>query len=370
VAPPRFPRSGIQSYIILHDPFVYPTTPGLNHPHGNQTIWVTNDVGSSDWLVSLVDQPTKISSTLAATSVPPDADFYTAMALAVQGQREISVVANPAAAGWTQLGSHLRCCHPLPHKYIVPALTLVQGGLADHETMWEGLTPDLLSHPPKTVAHCPLLNFIKLMATRCPPTIAGQTVDRPVESRLPFPATFVDDTIPNQMVQIKTARLPGLVPITGATTQLATLQQTQMAFFQTQATAKAKSKMLTEYNSNVASTILCPTTQVSSDAQLPSYWRTRAKLKCVLVPSRRVLRSSSHRSFPKTYPRLWHAEREEWAQHLSDPDQLQPQCRAHSRKRLDASADHARWARRAQRHNATDDGPQGPRGDNLHHTLH
>jgi hypothetical protein len=34
----------IQSYIVLQDPFVYPTAPGLNHPRGNQTIWVINDV--------------------------------------------------------------------------------------------------------------------------------------------------------------------------------------------------------------------------------------------------------------------------------------------------------------------------------------
>jgi hypothetical protein len=80
------------------------------------------------------------------------------------------------------------------------------------------------------------------------------------------------------MAQIKTARLPGLVPITGATAQLVTLQQSQMAFFQAQAAAKAKSKTLTEYNSNLVSAIPA-IVQVSTDAQLPSYWRTRAELK-------------------------------------------------------------------------------------------
>jgi hypothetical protein len=80
------------------------------------------------------------------------------------------------------------------------------------------------------------------------------------------------------MAQIKTARLPGLVPIAGATAQLATLQQIQMAFFQAQAAAKAKSKTLTEYNSNIASAIRA-IAQVSDNAQLTSYWCTRAELK-------------------------------------------------------------------------------------------
>jgi hypothetical protein len=199
------------------------------------------------------------------------------MALAVQGQSEIPAVANPAAAGWTLLGNHLQRCHPLPHKCIVRALTLVQGGLADHNNMWEGLTSDIFINPAKTAAHRSLLDFLKLTATRRPP-IAGQTVDCPAETQLPFSATFVDDTIRYQMAQIKTARLHGLVPITGATAQLATLQQSQMAFFQAQAAVKAKSKTLREHNSNVASAI-CAIAQVSTGAQLPSCWRTRAKLK-------------------------------------------------------------------------------------------
>jgi hypothetical protein len=79
----------------------------------------------------------------------------------------------------------------------------------------------------------------------------------------------VDDTIRYQMAQIKTARLPSLVPIAGATAQLTTLQQSQMAFFQAQAATKAKSKTLTEYISNISSAII---SQVSNDTQLTSYW--------------------------------------------------------------------------------------------------
>jgi hypothetical protein len=140
-------HSGIQSYITLHDPFVYPTAPGLNHPCSNQTIWVINDVVRSDASLSLVDQPANLFHIAGGTSVPSDLDFSAAMALATQGQSEIPPEADPAATGWTQLGNHLRRCHPLPHKYIVRTLMLVQGGLADHKTMWKGLASDILLEP-------------------------------------------------------------------------------------------------------------------------------------------------------------------------------------------------------------------------------
>jgi hypothetical protein len=82
-------------------------------------------------------------------------------------------------------------------------------------------------------AHQLLLDFLKILATRRPPLV-GQVVDHLVETQLAFAATFVDDTIRYQASQIKTAQLPGLVPITGATAQLATLQQSQLAFMQAQ----------------------------------------------------------------------------------------------------------------------------------------
>jgi hypothetical protein len=271
-----------QRHTVLHRsprPFylAYPTAPGLNHPRSNQTIWVINDVGRSDASLSLVDQPANLFHIAGGTSVPSDLDFSAAMDLVTQGQSEIPPEADPATAGWTQLGNHLWCCHLLPHKYSVRTLMLVQGGLADHKTMWEGLASDILLEPAVTAAHRSLLDFLKLTATRRP-LIAGQTADCPAETQLPFSATFVDNTIRYQMAQIKMARLPGLVPIAGATAQLATLQQSQIAFFQAQAAAKAKSKTLTEYNSNVASAIHA-IVQVSDDAQLTSYWSTRAELK-------------------------------------------------------------------------------------------
>jgi hypothetical protein len=103
-------------------------------------------------------------------------------------------------------------------------------------------------------------------------------MDRLAKSQLLFPATFVDDTIRYQMAQIKTSCLPGLVPFAGATAQLANIQQTQLAFFQAQAVAKARTKTLTEYNANIASAIRA-ISQVSDNSQLTSYWRTRAELE-------------------------------------------------------------------------------------------
>jgi hypothetical protein len=89
--------------------------------------------------------------------VPSDLDFSAAMARATQGQSEIPPEADPAATGWTQLlGNHLWHCHPLPHKCIVRTLMLVQGGLADHKTMWEGLASDILLEPANRqhTVHC------------------------------------------------------------------------------------------------------------------------------------------------------------------------------------------------------------------------
>jgi hypothetical protein len=57
------------------------------------------------------------------------------------------------------------------------------------------------------VAQRLLLDFPKMTAARRPP-IAGQGVDCPAETQLPFAATFVDDTIWYQVIQIKTSRLP------------------------------------------------------------------------------------------------------------------------------------------------------------------
>jgi hypothetical protein len=186
-------------------------------------------------------------------------------------------VADPAAAGWLAPNSTLRRCHPSPHKFIVRALTLVQGGRADHKIMWAGLAPDILAEPAELAAHCSLLDFLKLTATRRPPN-AGQAVDRPAETQLQFAATLVDDTIRYQATQIKPACLPGLVPFSGATAQMPTLQQSQLSFMQAQVAARTKVKTLTEYNANIASAIRA-ISQVSSDAQLTSYWRTRADLK-------------------------------------------------------------------------------------------
>jgi hypothetical protein len=210
-------HSGIQSYIVLHDPFVYPTESGLNHPRGgNQTIWVINDVASTDASLGLVDKPSNLFHLTLATYVPSDDDYTAAMNLAGPGISEITPVTDPVADGWVQLSNHLRRCHPLSHKYIMPSLMLVQGGSASHKTMWEGLAPDILGDAAETAAHCSLLDFLKITATRHAPP-AGQAADCPAESQLPFSATFVDDTICYlQVAQIKTACLPGLAPITGA----------------------------------------------------------------------------------------------------------------------------------------------------------
>jgi hypothetical protein len=270
-------HSGIQSYVVLHDPFIYPAAPGLNHPRSNQIIWVINDIGTTDTTLSLVDQPGNLFYLAAAQVLPPDADFTALMTTAPLGASEVAPLADPAAAGWLPSTSTPRCCHPLPHKFVVRALTLVQGGRADHKTMWQGLASDILAEPAETTAHRSLLDFLKTTALRRPP-VAGQAMDRPAETQLSFSATFVDDTIRHQANQIRTSRLPGLVPVTGATAQLASLQQSQLAFMQTQVAARSKVKTLTEYNANIASAIRA-IAQVPSDDRLPAYWRTRADLK-------------------------------------------------------------------------------------------
>jgi hypothetical protein len=56
-----YQHSGIQSYIVLHNPFVYLTAPGLNHPHASHTIWVIDDVSSTDASLALVYQPSNLS---------------------------------------------------------------------------------------------------------------------------------------------------------------------------------------------------------------------------------------------------------------------------------------------------------------------
>jgi hypothetical protein len=122
---------GTQSYIILHDPFVYLAAPGLNHPWSNQATWVINDVGRNNASLSLIDQLTNLFHIVADTYVPPNAEFSYAMSLAGIGNSEITYPGDPPVAGWAQLGTRLRRCHhPLPHKYIVRALSLVQGGLS------------------------------------------------------------------------------------------------------------------------------------------------------------------------------------------------------------------------------------------------
>jgi hypothetical protein len=72
------------------------------------------------------------------------------------------------------------------------------------------------------------------------------------------------------VAQIKTARLPGLAPVTGATAQLATVQHNQLSFFQAQAVAKARTKTLSEYYPNNAFAIGA-IAQGSSDLHLPTF---------------------------------------------------------------------------------------------------
>jgi hypothetical protein len=182
----------------------------------------------------------------------------------------------------------------------------------------------------------------------------------------------VDDTIRYQMAQIKTARLPSLVPIAGATAQLTTLQQSQMAFFQAQAAAKAKSKTLTEYISNISSAII---SQVSNDTQLTSYWRMRAKLKASDY-QQQLQRCCDTLAANKCWspPAVSHNLATEVAQgRIYSPGMLNvtnglsiflirtnsspSKRRACLRKRPDATADYARRPCRTNRHNATDDGP-------------
>jgi hypothetical protein len=143
--------------------------------------------------------------------------------------------------------------------------------------MWEGLASDILAEPDETVAHSSLLDFLKTTALRRPP-IAGKAADRLAETQLSFLATFADDTIRQQVNQIRTSQLPGLVSVTGAMAQLASLQQSQLVFMQTQVAAKSRVKSLTKYNANIASTIRA-IARMQSDAQLPAYWRTQANLK-------------------------------------------------------------------------------------------
>jgi hypothetical protein len=110
--------------------------------------------------------------------------------------------------------------------------------------MWEGLALDIVAEPAKTVAHdSSLLDYLKNPALRRP-AITGQVADRLTETQLSFSATFVDDTIRHQASQIRTSRLPGMVPLTRATPQLALLQQSQLVFMQTQVAAKSKAKTL------------------------------------------------------------------------------------------------------------------------------
>jgi hypothetical protein len=205
---------GIQSYVDLHDPFVYPAPPCLNHPRSNQTIWVVNGIGMTGTTLSLVDQPGNLFYLVTTPVLPTDAGFTTRMSTAALGASEAAPIADPAAAGWLPSASTPRCCHPLPHKFVVRTLTLVQGGREDHKIMWEGLASDILAEPAKTTANCSLLDFLKTTALRRPP-VAGQAADRPAETQLSFLATLVADTIRHQAHQIRTSRLPGLVPVTG-----------------------------------------------------------------------------------------------------------------------------------------------------------
>jgi hypothetical protein len=129
----------IQSYVVLHDPLIYPAAPGLNYLRSNQTIWVINDIGATSTTLSLVDQPVNLFYLVTAPVLPTDADFTTLMSTAALGASEVVPLADPAAAGWLPSASTPHCCHPLPHKLVVRALTLVQGRRADHKMMWEGL---------------------------------------------------------------------------------------------------------------------------------------------------------------------------------------------------------------------------------------
>jgi hypothetical protein len=153
---------GIQSYVVLHKPSIYPAAPGLNHPRSNQTIWVVNDIRMTDTTLSLVDQPGNLFYLVTTLVLPTDADFTACMSTAALGASKVAPIADPSAAGWLPLASTPRCCHPLPHKFVVRALTLVQGGQADYKTMWEGLASDILAKPAKTTAHPSLLDFSKL----------------------------------------------------------------------------------------------------------------------------------------------------------------------------------------------------------------
>jgi hypothetical protein len=74
-------RVSIQSYIVLHDPFIYPASPGLN-----QTIWFINDIGAADATLSLVGQPTNLFHVANNMALPPDADFSAAVTAATMGQ--------------------------------------------------------------------------------------------------------------------------------------------------------------------------------------------------------------------------------------------------------------------------------------------
>jgi hypothetical protein len=214
----------IQSYIVLHYPFIYPAAPGLNHhPRSNQITWVINeDIGTTGTSLSLVNQPGNIFHLVNTLVLPSDDNFTALMSTAAPGASEVAQVADPAAAGWLPPVSTPRHWHPLPHKFVVRALLLAQGGRVDHKLMWEGLASNILSKVNEMAAHRSLLDFLKVTALRRSP-VAGQGVDRPAETQLSFSATFVDDTIRNQAGQIKTARLPGLVPVTDAMAQLATL---------------------------------------------------------------------------------------------------------------------------------------------------
>jgi hypothetical protein len=117
----------IQCYVLLHNPFIYPAAPGLNHPRINQTIWVINDIRATGTTLSLVDQPGNLFYLVTAPVLPTDADFTSLMPTAALGASGVVLLVDPAAAGWLSSSSTPHCCHPLPHKFIVRALTLVQG---------------------------------------------------------------------------------------------------------------------------------------------------------------------------------------------------------------------------------------------------
>jgi hypothetical protein len=199
-------------------------------------------------------------------------NFTTLWSTATLWASKVSQLAGrPRCGGLATPGQHSVPLPPiLPHKFIVRALTLVQEGRADHKTMWEGLASEILAEASKMAAYRSLLDFLKVTAL-CRSPFAGQGVDRPAETQLPFLATFIDDTIRHQASQIKTAHLPGLVPVTRATAQLAFLQQSQLVFMQTQVAARTKVRTLTKYNANIASAIWA-IPQVSLDAPLTSYW--------------------------------------------------------------------------------------------------